>query len=356
VIVPSVIGLALIEIAWALLLAVSLAAAMLLKSAGRKRAALAAKVRPEIGESLALYMGGSTDLTGLRGFAKSHPQLLEAAILECHVNVSGSVREQLGDLAVELYLAERWLEGTRSKHPAVRRQAFSAIARMGDHQRVRQFWGDVAVIGLHDADEHIRLDCAGLIARCGSAEQIREVFDLSLEDTPLMRLLVGQELRRHALDLCVDAVPRALRSPHWKTLVATLKLAISWECSLPLEVSLLAEHPNPEVRIETMRLLQFVPATQEHRSAIRRGLNDADLAVSCAAASALGRLWIPDAIPLLTRCLRRGSAELAATAAASLSMNPTGCKALEEQARIDDPIASKVAREALEDLGKAVCL
>ena len=139
-------------------------------------------------------------------------------------------------------------------------------------------------------------------------------------------------------------------------MVAALKLAVSWECSLPLEVSLLAEHPNPEVRIETMRLLQFVPATQEHRSAIRRGLNDANPAVCCAAASALGRLWIPEAIPLLTSCLRRGSAELAATAAASLSMNPTGCKALEEQARIADPIASKAAREALEDLGKAVCL
>jgi hypothetical protein len=37
-------------------------------------------------------------------------------------------------------------------------------------------------------------------------------------------------------------------------------------------------------------------------------------------------------------------------------MNPTGCKALEEQARIDDAIASKAAREALEDLGKVVSL
>ena len=210
-IVPAVIGLAVIEIAWALLLAVSLAAAMLLKSAGRKRAALAAKVRPAIGESLALYMGGSTDLTRLRGFAKSHPQLLEAAILESQANVSGSVRERLGDLAVELYLVERWLDGVHSQHPAVRRQAFSAIARMCDHERVRQFLGDAAVVGLHDADEQVRLDCAGLIARCGSAEQIREVLDLSLEDTPLMRRLVGHELRRHALDLCVEAVPKALR-------------------------------------------------------------------------------------------------------------------------------------------------
>ena len=351
----AVIGLAVVEIGWALLLAVFLAAAMLLTSAGRRRAALEAKVRLEIYESLALYMGGNNDFTRLRDFAKFHPQLLEAAILESQANVSGSVRERLGDLAVELYLVERWLEGARSRHSAVRRQAFSAIARMGDHERVRQFWGDVALIGLRDADEQIRLDCAGLIARCGSAGQVREVFDLSLTDTPLMRLLVGHELRRHALDLCVEAVPRALRSPHWKTLVAALKLAVSWECSLPLEVSLLAEHPNREVRIETMRLLQFVPATPEHRSAIKRGLGDADLAVCCAAASALGRLWIPEAIPLLTSCLRRGSAELAATAAASLSMNSTGCKALEEQARIADPIASKAAREALEDLGKAVC-
>ena len=307
-------------------------------------------------ELLALYMGGNHDLTRLRGFAKSHPQLLEAAILESQANVSGSVRELLGDLAVELYFVERWLEGTRSPHSAVRRQAFSSLARMCDQERVRQFLGDAAVIGLRDADEQIRLDCAGLIARCGSAGQIREVFDLSLTDTPLMRLLVGQELRRHALDLCAEAVPRALRSPHSKTVLAALKLAVSWECSLPLEVSLLAEHPNREVRAETMRLLQFVPATREHRSAIRRGLGDTDLAVCCAAASAVGRLGIPEAIPLLTSCLRRGSAELAATAAAALSTNPAGCKALEEQARIADPIASKAAREALEDLGKAVCL
>ena len=350
----AVIGLAVVEIVWALLLGVFLAAAMVSRSARRKRAVLGAKVQTEICESLALYMGGNNDFTRLRGFAKLHPQLLEAAILESQANVSGSVREQLGDLAFELYLVERWLDGTHSRHAAARRRAFSAIARMGDHERVRQFLGDAAIIGLHDADEQIRLDCAGLIARCGSAKQIREVFDLSLKDTPLMRLLVGYELRRHALDLCVEAVPSALRSPQWKTVLAALKLAVSWECSLPLEVSLLAEHPDREVRIETMRLLQFVPATREHRSAIKQGLADEDLAVCCAAASAAGRLGIPEAVPLLTSCLRRGSAELAATAAASLSMNPAGCKALEEQARIADPIASKAAREALEVLGK-VC-
>ena len=354
-IVSAVTGLAVTEIGWALLLAVSLATAMLFKSAGRKRAALEAKVRPEICESLALYMGGKSDLTGLRGFAKFHPQLLQAAILESHANVSGSVRERLGDLAVELYLVEHWLEGVHARHPAVRRQAYSAMARMADHHRVRQFLGDVPVIGLRDADEQIRLDCAELIARCGSAGQIREVFDLSLEDTPLMRLLVGHELRRHAWALCAEAVPRALRSPHRKTVVAALKLAVSWECSLPLEVSLLAEHPDREVRIETMRLLQFVPATPEHRGALQRGLGDGDLGVACAAASAAGRLGIPEAIPLLTSCLRRGSAELAATAAAALSMNPAGCQALEEQTRIDDPMASKAAREALQDVGKAVC-
>ena len=351
----AVIGLAVIEIGWALLLAVSLAATMLLKSAGRKRAALGAKVWPEICESLALYMGGKHDLARLRSFAKLHPQLLEAAILESQANVSGSVRELLGDLAVELFLVEHWLDGARSRDSAVRRQAYSAIARMGDHERVRQFWGDVAVVGLRDADEQIRLDCAGLIARCGSAEQIREVFDMSLEDTPLMRLLVAHELRRHATDLCVEAVPRALRSHQGDTVVAALKLAVSWECSLPLDVSALAARPHREIRIETMRLLPYLPLTPEHRSAVKRGLGDEDLAVACAAASAAGRLGIPETIPLLTSCLRRGSAELAATAAAALSTNPAGCKALEEQARIADPIASKAAREALEGLGKAVC-
>ena len=354
-IVSAVIGLAVVEIGWALLLAGFLAAAMLAKRAGRKRAALEAKVRPEICESLALYMGGKGDLTQLRGFAKSHPQLLQAAILETQANVSGSVRERLGDLAVELYLVEHWLEGVHSRHPAVRRQAFAAIARMADHERVRQFLGDVPVIGLRDADEQIRLDCAGLIARCGSAGQIREVYDLSLEDTPLMRLLVGYELRRHALDLCVEAVPRALRSPQGSTVVAALKLAVSWECSLPLDVSALAARPHRAIRIETMRLLPYLPATPEHRSAVRRGLSDEDLAVACAAASAAGRLGMLDTIPVLMSCLRRGSAELAATAAAALSMNPAGCQALEEQVRIDDPIASRAAREALEGLGKAVC-
>jgi hypothetical protein len=152
----------------------------------------------------------------------------------------------------------------------------------------------------------------------------------------------------------MEAVPRALRSPHWKTVVAALKLAASWECSLPLDLSVLAGRPNREIRIETMRLMPYVLATPEHRSAVRRGLADEDLGVACAAASAAGRLVMPDAIHLLTSCLRRGSAELAATAATALSMNPTGCQALEEQARIADPIASKAAREALECLGKAV--
>jgi HEAT repeat protein len=119
-------------------------------------------------------------------------------------------------------------------------------------------------------------------------------------------------------------------------------------------VTVLAARPNREIRIETMRLMPYVPVTPEHRSAVKRGLGDEDLGVACAAAFAAGRLGMPDAIPLLTSCLRRGSAELAATAAAALSMNPAGCQALEEQARIADPIASKAARGALESLGKAV--
>jgi hypothetical protein len=66
---------------------------------------------------------------------------------------------------------------------------------------------------------------------------------------------------------------------------------VSWERALPLpNAQLLAEHPDPAVRAETMRLLPFLPSTAENRAAMQLGLDDPDHGVKTAAAAAASRL------------------------------------------------------------------
>ena len=136
---------------------------------------------------------------------------------------------------------------------------------MAQAEPVRLAARDVPVAGLNDGDEQVRLEAARAMVCSEDPRQVAQVFEAMLRDSPLNRMLLAPMLRRYGAGLCSTAIPKALAVPAMAPpdagrLLNLLRLLVSWECSLPLLVDLrpLAEHPEPAVRLETMRLLARV--------------------------------------------------------------------------------------------------
>lgn len=337
------------ESLWALALLPLLAAGIAARRSRRRRSAASAAAKPAIQEALAIYLGGNSDLERLRALSKANPKETEQSMLAFRARI-GVGGERLGDLALKLGLVQRWCSAAESPDSGVRRRGFARMAAFACYEPVRRYIGDIPVKALGDPDELVRMEAARAVAASDNIEEIERVFDLVLADSPMIRVLVAPELRQHANRLCKSAVPKALRSPYPSVLRTALRVLASWERTLPIpDLGGLAEHPDVDVRIETMQLLPMLPMSSENRSALIRGLADGDLRVSTAAIASIGRLKLPEGIGQLTSCLRRGSEELARAAAMVLAgMPPAGLLALEGQIPNPDPIASGAAREALE--------
>jgi HEAT repeat protein len=187
------------------------------------------------------------------------------------------------------------------------------------------------------------------VIQVGTGEQIEAVFDLAVSESLLIRILLTEALRRHAVPLCEHAVPEALRSTDWHRVLAVLDILVAWERAIAIDnLPDLLEHRVKDVRIQALRLAPLVPLIPETRAAIVRSLTDADAEVSTAAALSAGRLQIVEALPLLARMLRLAPAELARTAATALAeMPPRGWQALEELSNNSNPVTAAAAAGAL---------
>jgi hypothetical protein len=280
-----------VEGVWAGAFLLLVAGAMLIRSGRGKRPAAAPEIPPEIVDALSVYLGGNRDSGRLRALAAANPDRTREAIFRFQALVAGR-REELCDLTIELGYVERWCEQAHSAKVKERREAFSYISAVADYEPVRRLVGNIPAKAVRDPDEQIRLEAARILLAAGIPEDVVRVFEGALSDTPGVRLGIAAELGRYATLLCHAAVPRALRSENPREV---LKLLVSWERALPLrDVRPLAEHPDPEVRVEAMRLLQFLPTTPENRAALLSGMTDEDHDVSAAASAAAGRLRFPN--------------------------------------------------------------
>jgi hypothetical protein len=291
----ALFALLILEAVWAVALLVLLAFAMASRFGRRKRSPAARALRTAIQRALAVYVGGNTGLAGLQSLAAAHPEEFRNSIREFQGAVAGRC-EAVGELAFRLGLVSRWCDTAQSGSPAERRNAFSLIAAVAPYAPVYRLAGDLARRAIDDPDEQVRMAAARLLLHSGDPLQIASLFERLLSDTPLVRILIGPELRVYAGELCKTVVPEALGSANPGVLVNALNLATSWERGLPLAgFGRLAVHPDAAVRLSFVRLLPLLPAGLESRQALLRGLADKDPRVHAAAVAAAGRLKIlPD--------------------------------------------------------------
>jgi len=256
---------------------------------GRAAEAATPEIRQEIVDALSIYMGGNHDVTRLRALVASHPETVQDTILQYQARVAGRC-EQICDLAIVLGYVEHWCNRTHSRKLLERRQAFACLSAVAHYEPVRRFMGNIPEMVLRDPDEQIRLDAARILLSTGDATAITQVLESVLADTPGVREAIAGELGRYAMQLCTQAVPQSLRS-HPREM---LKLLVSWERALPLpDMREAAGHSDPEIRLEVVRLLPFLPATPQNRSILSSRLTDEDHRVRAAAAAAADVMRIP---------------------------------------------------------------
>jgi hypothetical protein len=209
--------------------------------------------------------------------------------------------------------------------------------------------GDLLLAALDDADEEVSLSaCRGLVLG-GGESQIEELFALAIRPNLLTRIVLTEELRRHALALAAGPVRKALRSGDVRKEHATLEILAAWERAIPLEeLREFLEHRDRDVRVLAFRLAAFVSVNFESRLALVRSLHDADAEIRGLAIIAVGRQKMTEAIPELALRLRREGLEQARLAAAALAaLPPLGWRTLEELSASDNPATAVAAGEAL---------
>jgi hypothetical protein len=311
----------------------ALFAVLWMRASRRRRYAIAVESQmPQVRDALVDYLAGSNDKTKIRAFVCHYRREVGDALLNFHGTVGGSARDRLCDLALEFSLVHDWCRDTQSREQAVRRKAYVRLSFVCAYEPCRRVAGDLLLVALNDSDAEVRLAAARALVESGTIEELGQVFRLAVSQSLLTRILLAEDLRRHATELCRTVVSEVLAKGNPAQQVAALQIVVAWECALPLEnLHKLLESERHEVRLEALRLAPLVPLSAENRSAILRQLREGGREESARAALAAGRLRLEEAMPYLARSVRLGAADLAFSAATALAgMPPKGWQTLQE--------------------------
>ena len=304
---------------------------------------------PQIRDALVDYLSGSNDQSRIREFVRTNRSEVADAILEFHGTVGGSARDRLCDLALEFALVHDWCQDAHSKDRLVRRKAYTRLSFVCAYEPCRRVAGDLLLMALQDSDAEVRLAAARALVQSGTIEELGQVFRLAVSQSLLIRILLAEDLRRHASELCEHSIPEVLGGRNDRESIAALQILVGWERALPLaNLHRLLDSSNRDIRLEALRLAPLVPLTSENRSSLLCLLRQGDEEEITVAALAAGRLRLQEALPALARCVRIGTAEQARIAASAMAaMPPKGWQTLQHMATGSDTSAL-IAAAALE--------
>lgn len=332
-----------------LFLLVLLGVAMLRAGTLRARSAAAAEIRPVLHAALVEFLAGGQDDTVFRRYIGTHPAHIAESILLFQTTVRGSARDRMCALALELGLVQQWCEAGRSRDVVHRRAALGNLAFACVYEPCRRVASELLLEALKDGDEEVRLSaCRGVLLAEG-ADQIKRLFELAMQPNLLTRIVLAEDLRRHALVLAAGPVRAALRSGEARRERAALEILVAWERAIPLDdLREFLEHRDRDIRVLAFHLASFVSVNFDSRLALVRSLHDADAGIRGLAIVAVGRQKMTEAIPELALCLRREGLQQARQAASALAdMPPQGWRTLEELSTNPNPVTALAAGEAL---------
>jgi len=324
------------------------AVALLRSRAQRRRDARSQAVLPLMREALVEYVAGNEDRSRFARFIKQSRRDMESAILALQPTVGGEARDRVCELTMEQALLHQWCQETASRDLMKRRAAFENLAFVCSYEPCRRLAGDLLPAGMKDPDAHVRFSAALASLQAGEPRQVESVFQLALSEDLLTRVLLADELRRHAPLLCKRAIPEILASGDPDRIVPALDILIAWQRALPLDLKSVLVSERRDIRERALRLTPMAPQTADTDAAIVAALGDPDLEIALIGANCAGRLHVDAAVPALTRAVTHGGRELARSAAAALAkLPPSGWASLRELGESSNPAVAGMAAEAL---------
>ncbi len=342
---------------YGLVLALILAGAVVRGLAWHRREHASAVAVPRIRDVLVDYISGSNDRSRIEEFARTNRADLERAILAFQGSLRGTPLDRLCHLALDVALVHEWIEGTRSRDVLRRRECFARLAFVSAYEPCRRVTGEILLHAISDPDAEVRLAAARALLHAGEPEEVEYVFAMAVSESRLLRVLLSEDLRRHAILLRERAIPEALDADDPRRVAAALELLVAWERAIPVgDLRDFLEHTDPQVRLHALRLAPRVPNAAAYQDSILAAMEDPDPELRLAAAEASGRIPLAAAIPALARCVESGPSRPARAAAAALGeLPPRGWESLEELSTNPSRATAAAARDALARVqGKAL--
>lgn len=281
----------------------------------------------------------------VRTFARRVPRAVERCAIDLLVSISGSELDRLATLLEEIGIADRWRKGYRTRDAERRRVVVSQLARLPDGRG-----NGVLRAGLEDPEPSVRIEAARGLLQSDGVEDVERVFRLAVGESLLVRAVLVEDLRPHAVRLSEHALPRALSSAGTGEAVVALEMIEAWQKNLSVPgIAPLLNHPRPEVRARALRALPYASGSVDVERETCAALEDDDPEVRSAAARVAGRFGLVSAAPALERLLHAHDRGVAVAAAYALAeMGDLGADRLEAAVRANHSTGAAVALEALE--------
>jgi len=313
---------------------------------------------PRIRSALAAYLAapdsaGKHGCAELQYFRKRHPRETETCLVEMLAAVNGQARQRLSELAVTLKLTGRW-EKHAGRGRLELREAIEWLGLLsmpaGRAALLRVLEAASSTIESRWLPRHASPStlastyCAKI--RLASAGDLSQICQEVLAAPFLVRAMAASDLRAHAHAVGAAAGTASLsshgsRSSHGSKVA--LQLAESWRRNVDTPgLAALLQHESSTVRGLALRLIPFQGTAGAFDKAILEGLQggtgpvDADDAgadeMRTGALSAVGRLRMTRALPLVAECSASANESLARLACATLAeLGEVGREVLESQ-------------------------
>ena len=336
-----------------LLLALALVAALLFATLllvnrwHRRRDARAARLREVLRPKLADWAERdptAAEIQWLARLPRGDGRILLVACLEALPDVEPEVAERVGEVLRTSGLAAREVAGLRDRSVACRIEACRFAGRLGDPNAV-----PLLVERLEDPDLRVRREAIRALGDLRAREAIPRIVDAIEAMGGWSNLLLVMALVRMGPESApaVGALLVASRSLGMTKalLQVTGRLGLATN---PGTVRTLASHPDPEIRVEAVRVLGSIEPSPDASAVCLAAMNDPEWPVRALAASSLGRLRDERAVPRLARAMgdpaywvRHHVAE------AMAALGEPGAEALRQGLRDANPFVRDMAAQML---------
>ncbi len=320
--VPLATSLAVVPLVLVFILVILSIIAKSIRYVARVRAA---RVSPEIRETLASVAVGYGDRTRLRWLSQHHRRPFEVIFTEFLSTFRGQINSELSVLAVDLGLAEQWRRATRSRNSLVQKRALANLGRTGHAIDCRFLCHPL---------EQTRIEAACAFLACGTADAPMLVVKMLPDQSLFGRILLAECLRPFAAEICEKYLADEVRSGDVRRARASIDLLRAWERWIPVDnFSRLVAERDIDFRLAAVPTLRYASATeQEAAQEVFDLLEFPDERVHAAAAKAASDMGISASIPLLLNQLRKeGPVSALAAAQALARLGSAGRDVLENE-------------------------